>query len=64
MVVRKKKKMVADMEKLVIGDKVIVNGLKGVIIESPRYQRKIMISFGSKYGVWMIPRRAVRKENG
>jgi hypothetical protein len=53
------------MEKLSVGDKVKVKEIEGTIISNPRYQRNIQISLGINYGVWMVPRKEVRKvKNG
>lgn len=45
-----------------LGQIVRWRGLKGVIILNPKYQRKIIVSFGSRYGVWFVPRKELEED--
>lgn len=43
-----------------LGQKVLWNGIEGIIIINPRYQRNVRVSFGSNYGVWMVKRSELK----
>lgn len=46
------------MKQLKIGDKIAFRGIKGVIIQNPKYQRNIMVKF--EEGILIIKRKQIQ----